>query len=70
MTDSNTYTPRYTVKAHRTPLPRKATRDSLPQPPCLSSSYDIRAENEDDDGYDPYSDYQPKTELFEDDPWG
>lgn len=31
----------------------------------------IRAENEDDDGYDPYSDRRPDPEpLFERDPWG
>ena len=31
----------------------------------------IRAENEDDDGYDPYSDRLPEPEpLFERDPWG
>ena len=30
----------------------------------------IRAENEDDDGYDPYSDRRPQEEpLFERDPW-
>lgn len=30
----------------------------------------IRAENEDDDGYDPYSDRRPHPEpLFERDPW-
>ncbi len=30
----------------------------------------IRAENEDDDGYDPYSDRRPTPEpLFERDPW-
>lgn len=30
----------------------------------------IRAENEDDDGYDPYSDRRPLSEpLFEADPW-
>ena len=30
----------------------------------------IRAENEDDDGYDPYSDRRPLAEpLFERDPW-
>lgn len=29
-----------------------------------------RAENEDDDGYDPYSDRKPAKEpLFEKDPW-
>lgn len=30
----------------------------------------VRAENEDDDGYDPYSDRRPQPEpLFERDPW-
>lgn len=30
----------------------------------------IRPENEDDDGYDPYSDRRPSSEpLFEEDPW-
>lgn len=30
----------------------------------------IRAENEDDDGYDPYSDRRPEREpFFEADPW-
>lgn len=30
----------------------------------------IRAENEDDDGYDPYSDRRPEPEpMFERDPW-
>lgn len=30
----------------------------------------LRAENEDDDGYDPYSDRLPSREpLFEEDPW-
>lgn len=40
------------------PAPRQ------PQDPC------VRAENEDDDGYDPYSDRRPAPEpLFERDPW-
>lgn len=30
----------------------------------------IRAENEDDDGYDPYSDRREELPLFERDPWG
>lgn len=38
--------------------------DEAPADPC------IRAENEDDDGYDPYSDRLPDPEpLFERDPW-
>lgn len=48
-------------------VPRRglaARRDSAPRDPF------IRAENEDDDGYDPYSDRRPEPEpLFERDPW-
>lgn len=41
------------------------SRDETALDPC------IRAENEDDDGYDPYSDRRPDPEpLFERDPWG
>ena len=29
----------------------------------------FRAENEGDDGYDPYSDRRPEAPLFERDPW-
>ncbi|AEB06269.1 hypothetical protein Corgl_0142 [Coriobacterium glomerans PW2] len=48
-------------KAKRTSCdPRSEARDPL-----------VRAENEDDDGYDPYSDRRPEPEpLFEPDPWG
>lgn len=50
--------------ANRAPK-RPAPQPSRPQDPC------IRAENEDDDGYDPYSDRRPEPEpLFERDPWG
>lgn len=36
---------------------------------CVNDPF-IRAENEDDDGYDPYSDRRPEPEpLFERDPW-
>lgn len=39
-------------------------RDEETLDPC------VRAENEDDDGYDPYSDRRPDPEpLFESDPW-
>lgn len=38
--------------------------EPMNQDPC------IRTENEDDDGYDPYSDRRPDPEpLFERDPW-
>ena len=49
-----------------TPTTRRAVRrDAVPRDPF------VRAENEDDDGYDPYSDRRPEPEpLFERDPWG
>lgn len=43
------------------------TAKAAPKPPTDPC---IRAENEDDDGYDPYSDRRPDPEpLFEADPW-
>lgn len=43
---------------------RDAKTAPKPSDPC------IRAENEDDDGYDPYSDRRPEREpLFSPDPW-
>ncbi|MZJ38974.1 hypothetical protein GT464_03250 [Collinsella aerofaciens] len=48
--------------------------DAVPKPapkpaPKPRDPY-IRAENEDDDGYDPYSDRRPEREpMFEADPW-
>lgn len=52
--------------ADATPVAPKAS----PKPsPKLRDPY-IRAENEDDDGYDPYSDRRPEREpMFEADPW-
>lgn len=47
------------------PNKQDETKKTEPQDPFL------RAENEDDDGYDPYSDRRPDPEpLFERDPWG
>ena len=41
----------------------------MPHPPHPSLRLS-RAENEDDDGYDPYSDRRPEREpMFEADPW-
>lgn len=41
-----------------------------PKPASKPRDPYIRAENEDDDGYDPYSDRRPEREpLFEADPW-
>lgn len=50
-----------TVPATPKPAPKPAPKPRDPY---------IRAENEDDDGYDPYSDRRPEHEpLFEADPW-
>lgn len=51
------------------PVTREAVHErrdaaAMPADPC------VRAENEDDDGYDPYSDRRPAPEpMFERDPW-
>ena len=49
-------------------------KPSLPKPaakadPTPEEREFIRAENEDDDGYDPYSDRREETPLFEASPW-
>lgn len=42
----------------------------VPKPAPKPRDPYIRAENEDDDGYDPYSDRRPEREpMFEADPW-
>ena len=56
-----------TNKLSKLELFRKYAGKKKPRPkdPC------IRAENEDDDGYDPFSDRKPEPEkLFTTDPWG
>ena len=46
------------------PVPESAPAAPKPRDPYL------RAETEDDDGYDPYSDRRPEREpMFEADPW-
>lgn len=57
------------------PVSFPGEKPSLPKPaakpePTPEEREFIRAENEDDDGYDPYSDRHPVSEpLFERDPW-
>lgn len=56
------------------PLPsqvRKAVgKDALPKAVPVTSDPFLRPENEDDDGYDPYSDRPaPQEPLFQEDPW-
>lgn len=59
MKDENKTNTPATDAAPATPKPAPKPRDPY-----------IRAENEDDDGYDPYSDRRPEREpLFEADPW-
>ncbi len=43
--------------------------DDIEQASPSSESAYLRAENEDDDGYDPYSDRRSEAPLFEPDPW-
>lgn len=56
-------------------VPSPDEKPNLPKPaakpePTPEEREFIRAENEDDDGYDPYSDRRPISEpLFERDPW-
>ena len=52
--------------AEAAPAAPKASPKPAPKP---RDPY-IRAENEDDDGYDPHSDRRPEREpMFEADPW-
>lgn len=60
MNDSSPERKRLTAEELLEQAARKRPKQS---DPC------IRAENEDDDGYDPYSDRRETTPLFERDPW-
>lgn len=61
---SHSVSPREGMDGGAEPRPGVEPKDSAPRDPC------VRAENEDDDGYDPYSDRRPSPEpLFERDPW-
>lgn len=83
--DSETSAKRYTLRPTFTPLPQAkgpqadsktnaratALRSDANSAPDLPNSV-IRAANEDDDLYDPYSDYHDgtlKAAEFEKDPW-
>ena len=70
----------YTLKPQVTPLPGRSeagAADSTHAKGAKASAADqpkndpfIRAEAEDDDGYDPYSDRPPTPEpLFQENPW-
>ena len=47
----------------------RGLRPAAGEPPAMDAEF-ARAENEDDDGYDPWSDRRPEPDpLFEPDPW-
>lgn len=49
---------------------KRSTEERDNRKAASASDEFVRAENEDDDGYDPYSDRLPENEpLFERDPW-
>lgn len=68
----------YTLKPTYTPVkpqeegagsPAGGAPDRPGSPSAGADGPSIRAENEDDDGYDPYSDRREERPLFERDPW-
>lgn len=61
----------YTLKPVSTPAkPRRdAPSNQAVRKDERAADIQIRAENEDDDGYDPYSDRTEPHPLFEKDPW-
>ena len=64
-----TATPQVTAAATATPQVT-ARKDTDSKKAQVVDPEFARAENEDDDGYDPYSDRRPVSEpLFERDPW-
>lgn len=67
----------YTLKPVVTPAPNAQRPDGNEKNPAQRTASDaettpdtcVRAENEDDDGYDPYSDRREEHPLFEQNPW-
>ena len=67
--DAATATPQVAAAATATPQVT-ARKDTDSKKTQVVDPEFARAENEDDDGYDPYSDRRPVSEpLFERDPW-
>ena len=73
--DAATATPQVTAAATATPQVAAAAKAATHKETDSKKAQGVdpefaRAENEDDDGYDPYSDRRPVSEpLFERDPW-
>lgn len=62
--------PRYTLRPVVKPLPSRLREAKASEAAGVRPG--VRAENEDDDGYDPYSDYHDgnaRIVEFEEDPW-
>jgi len=65
--DATTATPQVATQVTAQPVAHKDTDSKKAQ--VVDPEF-ARAENEDDDGYDPYSDRRPVSKpLFERDPW-
>lgn len=62
--EHDTDTTRYTLRGVTPPLHPQEDADTKKE-----KSTPVRSINEDDDGYDPYSDYKEPTRFFEKDPW-
>ena len=58
---------KYILKPTYTPT--AAASDAEEKPPAAPADASIPAENEDDGGYDPYSDRREERPLFEQNPW-
>lgn len=60
----------YRIRYTSTPLPGKNTDSQKPDTKKAQvPTQPVRAINEDDDGYDPYSDLKEQPTFFEKDPW-
>lgn len=68
--DAATVTPQVAATAKTATHKDAAHKDTDSKKAQVVDPEFARAENEDDDGYDPYSDRRPVSEpLFERDPW-
>lgn len=63
-----TFTP-VEPQGEKAPSPTGDSLDRAGSPSAPANDPGIRAENEDDDGYDPYSDRREERPLFEQNPW-
>ena len=62
--------PHYRLKAVTTPVGDATARDADAAPAAGVRDPFLRPENEDDDGYDPFSDRPaPAEPTFQEDPW-